>query len=204
MTFSIKHNQKGFPRSRFWNCSPKTSGRSSIPKFTTGFTLIELLVVISIIGLLSSVVLASLNSARVKGRDAVRMQTLTQYSSALELYRDTTGHYPIGGWFASCWIGSGGNWIADSGNYNWSNGYLPSQPHDPVDTCIWPWDGGNPTASATYAYWSDDGTRYALFARLENASSPYIIQNRPTYWVDGNNLYTVYGWYGRAYGIVVK
>lgn len=51
-----------------------------------GFTLIELLVVIAIIGLLSSVVLASLNGARIKGRDARRLADIKQIQVALELY----------------------------------------------------------------------------------------------------------------------
>lgn len=59
-----------------------------------GFTLIELLVVIAIIGLLSSVVLASLNSARTKTKDSERVQTLKAFETALELYYDDFGKYP--------------------------------------------------------------------------------------------------------------
>jgi prepilin-type N-terminal cleavage/methylation domain-containing protein len=60
-----------------------------------GFTLIELLVVISIIGLLSSVVLSSLNSARKKARDAVRTSDIIQIRSALQMYYEDFGRYPI-------------------------------------------------------------------------------------------------------------
>lgn len=59
-----------------------------------GFTLIELLVVIAIIGILSSVVLASLNSARKKGRDARRVADIKQIQLALELYYDANSNYP--------------------------------------------------------------------------------------------------------------
>jgi len=59
-----------------------------------GFTLIELLVVIAIIGVLSSVVLASLNSARQKGRDARRVSDIKQLQLALELYHDANAKYP--------------------------------------------------------------------------------------------------------------
>jgi prepilin-type N-terminal cleavage/methylation domain-containing protein len=58
-----------------------------------GFTLIELLVVIAIIGLLASVVIASLSSARAKGRDARRVADLKSLQLANELYFDATGSY---------------------------------------------------------------------------------------------------------------
>ncbi len=64
-------------------------------KLQKGFTLIELLVVIAIIGILSSVVLASLNSARQKSRDARRMADLQQIKLAAELYFDANSSaYP--------------------------------------------------------------------------------------------------------------
>lgn len=61
------------------------------PRTERGFTLIELLVVVAIIGLLSSVVLASLNTARQKGRDARRIADLKQLQVALELYYASAG-----------------------------------------------------------------------------------------------------------------
>jgi type IV pilus assembly protein PilA len=59
-----------------------------------GFTLIELLVVIAIIGILSSVVLASLNTARDKGANAAAKANLNNARAQAELFYDgnTTGY----------------------------------------------------------------------------------------------------------------
>ena len=56
-----------------------------------GFTLIELLVVIAIIGILSSVVLASLNTARAKGADAAIKSNLANIRAQASLYYDDHG-----------------------------------------------------------------------------------------------------------------
>jgi prepilin-type N-terminal cleavage/methylation domain-containing protein len=66
---------------------------NSTSKKSRGFTLIELLVVIAIIGILSSVVLASLNSARQKSRDARRIGDIKQLQLALEMYYDSNNGY---------------------------------------------------------------------------------------------------------------
>ncbi|MFA5029196.1 MAG: prepilin-type N-terminal cleavage/methylation domain-containing protein [Patescibacteria group bacterium] len=58
-----------------------------------GFTLIELLVVIAIIGLLSSLAIISLNSARNKAYDAQVKSDLVQVRNSAEIYYDTNGSY---------------------------------------------------------------------------------------------------------------
>lgn len=109
-------------------------------KGNKGFTLIELLVVIAIIGILSSVVLASLNSARRKSRDARRIADVKQLQLALELSYDTAGSYPA--------ALSVANLVTP--------GYIAAIPTDP--------SGGN------YAYDQvSSGSVYYLGANLETA-----------------------------------
>lgn len=62
-----------------------------------GFTLIELLVVIAIIGILASIVLVSLTSARAKGRDARRVSDLKEISKLIALNADPAVNMGAGG-----------------------------------------------------------------------------------------------------------
>src|SRR5450830_1532342 len=59
-----------------------------------GFTLIELLVVVAIISVLASVVLTSLNSARQKSRDTIRVQDMKTIYTMLVQYSNQYGGIP--------------------------------------------------------------------------------------------------------------
>jgi prepilin-type N-terminal cleavage/methylation domain-containing protein len=132
-----------------------------------GFTLIELLVVIAIIGLLSSVTLAAMSTARAKARDARRMSDLRQMQNALELYRTNFGSYPttfdptlgtrvFHGGLTGCFGGYGYYTDASTEGYipGLARTYIPQLPEDPA-----------PNASNNKCYlYSSDGTDYMIVA----------------------------------------
>lgn len=61
-----------------------------------GFTLIELLIVITIIGILASIVMVSLNSARAKGADTAVKSNLDTVRSQAALFYSNIGRYRYG------------------------------------------------------------------------------------------------------------
>ena len=118
-----------------------------------GFTLIELLVVIAIIGILATIVLVSLNTARKKARDVRRVSDLRQMALALEMYYDTAGGYVADG------TDDDNDW--DSLAAQLAPTYIGSIPTDPTNT-----------GSYTYKYYPDGTTvngaiDYVLGATLE-------------------------------------
>lgn len=121
------------------------------------FTLIELLVVIAIIGLLSSIVLVSLQGVRTKARDARRLSDMRQILTALEMYYNKYGKYP--GPTASY-----GEYNTTSSCVGWDisredkdgdgiffidplqeEGFMPAVPRDPLDS-------PSETSCGRYAY----------------------------------------------------
>ena len=111
-----------------------------------GFTLIELLVVISIIGLLATIVLVSVNAARGKARDARRKADLHQLQLGLEMYYGKDDVYPTethcdssagscGSHCTACVLGN--NWDegpSSSGIYQkLVPNYMSTLPIDPIN-----------------------------------------------------------------------
>jgi prepilin-type N-terminal cleavage/methylation domain-containing protein len=120
-----------------------------------GFTLIELLVVISIISLLSSIVMASLNTARMKSRTVRSLEDLRQINTAILAYYAENGSYPVstggsGPWdgYSTCWGDALGSiWIPDL-----VPKYIPALPREPAN---------NTACNIQYIY-NSNGVDYKL------------------------------------------
>jgi len=112
------------------------------------FTLVELLVVISIIGLLSSIIIVSVNGVRKKARDAKRLADMQQIVKALMLYYDDkNGRFPgstssygeseplgCGGWDSSAADNdSDGRFFIEPLE---TDGIMPKVPLDPINTAV--------------------------------------------------------------------
>lgn len=145
-------------------------------KHSSGFTLIELLVVIAIIGILSSVVLASLNSARAKARDVKRQSDLKQLQVALELYADNKGSYPLGCW--NYFEAQGADYIPEL-----SPTYISQLPRDSLQGQLCPGGIGDNSNWRTY-YYCSNGAAYKVNVCSESvipATSPWYDLFRPGY-----------------------
>jgi len=133
------------------------SNRLPRPK---GFTLIELLVVVSLIGILATLILANLNSARERARDAQRKSDLRNINTALRLYYNDFGGYPA----------------------NSASGEIMGCGSSGTSTCSWsgPWQTtattymsilpGDPVSSQAYVYTRLDQDTFTIQACLENPS----------------------------------
>ncbi len=116
-------------------------------KLQKGFTLIELLVVIAIIGILSSVVLASLNTARNKGNDAKVKAQMAGARASAEVYFDTNNGY---GTAADCTSAMFADNASGMANYTLPANVILNYPSGTVVRC-----GSN-------------GASYAITASLNN------------------------------------
>ncbi len=115
-----------------------------------GFTLIELLVVIAIIGLLSTLSIVALNSARARARDARRVSDVKQIQTALEMYYNSENSYP-----ANSGVTSSAPIV---GAIATSSTYMTSVPIAPT-----PVDGSCTAAQNSYVYTQQStGASYTL------------------------------------------
>jgi len=143
-----------------------------------GLTLVELLIVIAIIGIISSVMLNSLGSAKSKSRDVQRISDFNQIRNALELFYTTYGQYPVtagaptwdGHWqnFSTCLeTGVGCGFVIS--NYSPVLSKVRQDPQDNPATL----SDSDPTYYYGYPSGCSDGSVYRLATYLENSHAVF-------------------------------
>lgn len=158
-----------------------------------GFTLIELLVVIAIIGVLSSVVLVSLNTARAKARDANRTAAIAQFKNALELYYLDNRQYPLSGGATA----PNSGWTTST-DTSWATlqtalaPYMAQLPRDPNQSSSgWPYTAGVYGFSYYSQGYGCDRQWYMIIWRPEGTkASPGITACNGTVFNYGNGTVT--------------
>jgi general secretion pathway protein G len=129
-----------------------------------GFTLIELLVVIAIIGLLSTLAVVALNSARQKSRDSKRVADVKQIQTALELYFADLNGYPAAA-SAVALGGTAANSLSSVGFSGSAQGttYMGLVPLAPT-----PYDSATCSSANSYSYYSTQADQYLIQFCLGN------------------------------------
>ncbi len=122
-------------------------------KSKNAFTLIELLVVIAIIGVLATISVIALQNVRSKARDAKRVGDVKQIRTALEMFFNDNGRYPLTSEFESGSLATG------------TDIYLSRIPESST-----PADGDCTVTENSFSYFSDDGSDYQLFFCLGSNS----------------------------------
>ena len=121
-----------------------------------GFTLIELLVVIAIIGVLSTLAVVALGSARQKANDAKRLSDIKQVQTALELYYTDNNSYPTSTAGGDD-LGTGSFACINSAGFGTTGCTSPYMGQVPV----------GPSPAEYYEYTSADGSTFTITAELE-------------------------------------
>lgn len=150
---------------------------------TLGFTLVELLVVITIIGILSAVLFVNFSKSTEFSRDAQRKADLKELQSAVELYKNENGRYPVGCNGPDVWSGQKGtNYACGDGSSQYINGLAPGYIRKlPTDPRL----NGNESG---YVYVTNaDGSVYKLMAK-NTVESEIVDYNNPFKSCDATNL----------------